>query len=62
MFGVTGEPEFSAPELTQGKHYDEKVDLWSAGIVLYKLITKNKKLKILAYDEDEEAEIQAFVD
>ena len=56
MFGVTGEPEFSAPELSSGQMYDEKVDLWSAGVVLYHLLSKGKKLKIFAFEEDDEIE------
>ena len=60
MIGVTGEPEFSAPELSSGKAYDEKVDIWSAGIVMYRLLKRGKKLKIFAYDDD--SEIQDFVD
>ncbi|CDW72576.1 protein kinase domain containing protein [Stylonychia lemnae] len=60
MFGVTGEEIFSAPELSSGQSYDEKVDCWSAGIVMYQLMTRGQKLKIFPYDESEE--IQQFVD
>lgn len=35
MFGVTGEEQFSAPELSSGSHYDERVDCWSAGVVMF---------------------------
>jgi len=28
-----------APEILTTKHYDEKVDCWSLGVVLYELIT-----------------------
>lgn len=35
MFGVTGEEYYSAPELASGSYYDERVDCWSAGIVMF---------------------------
>lgn len=35
LFGATGEELYSAPELTTGKAYDQSVDMWSAGVVLY---------------------------
>ena len=37
MMGKTGEPRFSAPELALS--YDEKVDLWSCGLILYFLLS-----------------------
>ena len=46
MIGVTGEDIFSAPELNSEKPYSEKVDVWSAGIVLYQLVTRGKKMKL----------------
>ena len=35
LFGVTGEEVFSAPELSSGQVYDERVDVWSAGVVMF---------------------------
>jgi serine/threonine protein kinase len=35
LFGVTGEEAYSAPELSSGQTYDERIDLWSAGVVMF---------------------------
>lgn len=34
-----GTPQFAAPEIISRQPYDEKVDIWSAGVVLYNMIT-----------------------
>ena len=41
MMTNTGTAKYQAPEMLQGflSHYDEKVDIWSAGAVLYYLVT-----------------------
>jgi calcium/calmodulin-dependent protein kinase I len=51
MFGITGEPAYSAPELSAGTQYDERVDVWSAGIITYYMLSRGKTLK---FDEAEE--------
>jgi len=35
MLTNTGAPAYVAPEIQESLSYDEKVDLWSAGGVLY---------------------------
>ncbi len=34
-----GTPEYLAPEIIRGEKYDESVDYWSLGILLYEMIT-----------------------
>ena len=34
-----GTPVYMAPELCAETEYDEKVDVWSSGVILYILIT-----------------------
>ena len=38
MMTKTGTVAFSAPEIFTQQVYDEKVDIWSAGIVLYMML------------------------
>jgi calcium-dependent protein kinase len=39
MLTITGTLYYRAPEMFMGGGYNEKVDIWSSGIMIYKLIT-----------------------
>ena len=34
----TGTPEYNAPEIFLQTEYDEKVDIWSTGIVMFMIL------------------------
>ena len=39
---IASDPLYIAPELIQNKYYDEKVDLWSVGCIMYELYYNQK--------------------
>ncbi len=46
MFTHIGTLEFTAPETLQGyASYTEQVDMWSAGIILYYILSGNTPFK-----------------
>lgn len=56
MYGSTGEPKYSAPEMTQGTYYNNKIDVWSSGIVLFHMLSLGKDL-IIQEESDNNTEI-----
>ncbi|KAE8791569.1 phosphoenolpyruvate carboxylase kinase 2 [Hordeum vulgare] len=39
MSGLVDTPYYVAPEVVAGREYGEKVDVWSAGVVLYMMLS-----------------------
>ena len=54
MRGRTGTPNFIAPEMIRGDPYNEKVDLWSAGVTLYLMAFKKYPWELPFPFNDEE--------
>ena len=39
MLTITGALHYRAPQMFIGAGYDERIDLWAAGVTMYKIIT-----------------------
>lgn len=51
MFKRCGTPGYVAPELLQDKIYDYKVDIFSAGVLMFIMLTGSSPFKAKSYDE-----------
>lgn len=51
MFKRCGTPGYVAPELLQDKIYDFKVDIFSAGVLMFIMLTGQSPFKAKSYDE-----------
>ena len=36
---LCGTPKYMAPEMVAGKQYDQKVDIWSLGVIVFAMLT-----------------------
>ena len=43
LTGILGTLGYMAPEMVQGHAYDQSIDIWSFGILLYNLFTLNSE-------------------
>ncbi|CAK68583.1 unnamed protein product (macronuclear) [Paramecium tetraurelia] len=51
MFKRCGTPGYVAPELLQDKIYDYKIDIFSAGVLMFIMLTGQSPFKAQSYDE-----------
>jgi serine/threonine protein kinase len=42
MLTRTGLEEWNAPEMLDGSYYDEKVDIWGAGCIMYFILSSEQ--------------------
>lgn len=52
----TGSPLYQAPEMIEGtgSYYDEKVDMWSAGCIIYFMCTGKEAFKNYSANENDQ--------
>lgn len=53
MTSVVGSPLYMAPELLDGAQYTASVDMWSAGVIFMRLVSRNEKALFPVRNQDE---------
>jgi calcium-dependent protein kinase len=51
MLTIIGTSQYLAPEILTGGGYDERVDLWSTGVTLYRMITGSTPFEAIYHSE-----------
>lgn len=54
MSGETGSPRYMAPEVAQSKPYNQKVDVYSYGVILWEMMSKKKPFKKFGMEKYQE--------
>jgi len=62
LMGVYGTPEWMAPEIMEGRKYDQKVDIYSFGIVLCELTSRESPFYMQFSTDDPLEIIEAVLD